>query len=121
MLSKSKKFVNHWKNLCMSPHFNFYQYREQDLLNIMVYYGDWQTRFLDAGKNWHGLISKGFWPSCVIKDEELVLPKNEEWGNEDKVIKVIHFAGGNVNKGNYKLLFKPEVVSWLNKLVKEEI
>ena len=118
VVMKSKKFVNHWYNLCNSVHFNFYQYKEQDLLNIMVFYGDWQTKFLDAGKNWHGLISKLYEPQMIVKNNELILPKNEEWGNEDKTIKVIHFAGGNTNKGNIKLLFNKKTLKFVEGLVK---
>ena len=44
---RSKKFVHHWKILCFSEQFNALQYREQDLLNILVYYGNYNVRCLD--------------------------------------------------------------------------
>ena len=119
VVMKNKKFVDHWKNLCYSPHFGNYQMREQDLLNIMVFYGDYKVRLLDASDKWHGLISKQYWAECVMKDGNIVLPKNDEWPkDEDKTIKVIHFAGGNQEKGNYKIRFTEEVSNYLDTLVR---
>lgn len=120
VVMKSKRFINHWWSLCRSDHFNSYQYREQDLLNIMVFYGDYRVGFLDAGKEWHGLISKGYWPTCELRGENIVLPKNDEWPtDEDKILKVVHFAGGNVpNKMNYRIRFKPKVVERLDWLTR---
>lgn len=124
VVMKSEKFINHWWNLCISPHFDNYQYKEQDLLNIMVFYGDYKIGFLDVGKEWFGLISKGFWPYCEMRGNDIVLPKNKEWPtNEDKIIKVIHWAGGNdPDKMKFRLHFKPEVVrrlEWLTSQRKE--
>ena len=33
---KSKEFVLHWFKLCQSEHFDRYQFREQDLMNILA-------------------------------------------------------------------------------------
>ena len=120
VVMKSEEFINHWWGLCCSDHFNTYQYREQDLLNIMIFYGNYKVKFLDAGKNWNGLISKGFWPYCEMRDNDIVLPKNNEWPtNEDKIIKVIHWAGGNdPDKMKFRLHFKPEVIERLEWLTK---
>ena len=115
-----ERFINHWLNLCFSVHFDYYQMKEQDLLNIMVFYMDFKVMFLDAGKKWHGLISKGYWPQCELIDDKLILPKNEEYpANEDKEICVIHFAGGRMpDKMNFDLFFKEDVSKWLKKLTK---
>ena len=114
---KSERFINHWFNLCNSVHFQYYQMREQDLLNIMVFYMDFQVSFLDAGNKWHGLISRGYEPQMILKDDKLILPKNDEWGNEDKEICVWHEAGGNKpNKMNFNIMFNEEVTKWLKKL-----
>lgn len=118
VVMKSERFINHWFNLCHSPHFDFYQMKEQDLLNIMVFYMDFKVKFLDAGSKWHGLISKGYWPQVELRGDKLILPKSEEWPtDEDKEITVIHWAGGNIpDKMNFKLFFKEEVSKWLEKL-----
>lgn len=120
VVMKSKAFVKHWLKLCASPHFQHYQMREQDLLNIMVFYmntgmdGPYKVEFLDASKYTHGLVTKGYWLDFVLKDKKLILPKNEEWNQEDKEVKVIHWAGGNQpNKMNFNTQFKPEVAKWL--------
>ena len=130
---RSEEFINHWFNLCQSYHFNNWQYREQDLLNIMVHYGNYNIKWLDASNKWYGLISKGFWAQIELTTHictkevcnhnfqpRLILPKNEEWPqDEDKQIVCIHFAGGNdPDKGNYRIRFKPEVVKRLELLTK---
>jgi len=121
VVMKSKVFAKHWLDLCYSDHFVNYQMKEQDLLNIMVFYGNYTVKFLDATPKWHGLIAKQYWSKCILKDGKLILPKNDEWPkDEDKEIVCLHWAGGNdVNKGNYKLYFKEEVSKWIDKLIKE--
>lgn len=122
VVMKSEKVVDHWWRLCASPHFDFYQFREQDLLNIMIFYGMYQTRFLDMSDKWHGLISKGYWQNIELKDDKLILPHTEEWPQyEDKQICAIHWAGGNTpNKMNINTSFKPEVAKWINNLLKKK-
>ena len=121
VVMKNPRFVAHWKKLCYSPHFDYYQMKEQDLLNIMVFYGDYKVKFLDAEDRFYGLASKGYWPEIILNDKkELILPGNKEWNKEDKTIKVLHWAGGHnsPDKMNYKIRFKPEVVKRLDELVK---
>jgi len=118
---KNKSFAAHWKKLCYSSHFDSYQMKEQDLLNIMCFYGDYKVKFLDSGDSFYGLASKGYWPEIILKNKkELVLPANQEWNKVDKTIKVIHWAGGHnsPDKMNYKIRFKPEVIERLDELVK---
>lgn len=116
---KSKEFVEHWHKLCYTQHFFSYQMREQDLLNILVHYGNYKTQLLDNGDSFWGLASKQYWPDIKLKDKELVLPQNDEWNKIDKKIKVIHFAGGNTpNKMNFNTKFQPEVATYLKELTK---
>ena len=113
--------IDHWWKLCLTPHFNSYQFKEQDLLNIIFHYGNYKTICFDWSNEWHGLVSKGFWNFCELKNGELVLPKGDRpWPQDaDKTIKVLHWAGGNdPDKMNYKIRFKEEVVKWLDQLVK---
>lgn len=119
VVMKNKKLVDHWWKLCTSEHFQSYQFREQDLLNILIFYGDYKVKHFDEGDSYYGLASKGYWPDIELRGNDLVLPKNEEWNKQDKYIKVIHFAGGDIpNKMNYKIRFKPEVVKKIDELVK---
>jgi hypothetical protein len=120
VVMRSKEFVKHWLDLCFSPHFDRYQMREQDLLNILVYYGNYKVKLLDNSNKWSGLISKGYWLNIELKDDKLILPKNDEWPtDEDKEIVCLHWAGGNTpNKMNFNTAFKEDVAKWLNKLTK---
>lgn len=125
VVMKSKAFVKHWLELCKSTHFPNFQYREQDLLNILVFYcseifgGPYIVKFLDSSDKWHGLVSKGFWNQIELRGKDLVLPKNDEWNKEDQTIVCIHWAGGNTpDKMKYKLHFKEEVCKRLDELVK---
>ena len=124
VVMKSRRFVEHWMALCASDHFMHYQMREQDLLNVMVFYmntglnGPYNVKFLDTGKYANGLITRGYEPQMILKDGEVILPKNEEWNQEDKYVKVFHYAGGNINKGNYNLIFKEEVAKFIDQITK---
>ena len=121
VVMKSERFINHWLNLCYSPRFEHYQMREQDLLNILVFYGDYKVRDLDASNKWHGLASKQYTPSAVLKGEKIVLPKNNEWPtDEDKEIVAYQWAGGHQSpdKMKYKLIFSEEVSKHIDTLIK---
>ena len=127
---KGKEFVKHWLGLSYSPHFDNYQYKEQDLLNILVFYGNsglggpYKVRFLDRDSNkWHGLVAKQYESQMILRDGKLILPKNEEWNKEeDKEIVCWHSAGGHNSpeKMNWRIRFQPEVSKWIDGLVKEK-
>lgn len=118
---QSERFITHWHRLCYSNHFENYQYKEQDLLNIIVHYGDYNAQLLENSDQFWGLSSKGFWADIELRKDKLVLPTNDEWNKNDRWIKVIHWAGGNEpSKMNFNIKFKPEVAKWLNNLTKDE-
>jgi hypothetical protein len=115
---RNKEFIEHWLGLCYSEHFYYYRYREQDLLNILAFYGNYKVKLLDQGDSYYGLASKGYWNMIELRDGKLVLPKREEWPDQDKEIKVIHVAGGNdPMKMNLRPYFKEEVIKHLEKLI----
>jgi len=124
VVMKSKVFVDQWLGLCMSEHFNNFQYREQDLLNFMIFFmgtkfgGQYKVRFLDDEDSFHGLASKSYWSNIKLVGNELVLPPTDGWPDKEKKIKVIHWAGGNVGKMKYRLHFQPNVCKRLDELVK---
>lgn len=125
---RSLEFVKHWKNLCFTPQFDRMQYREQDLLNILCYYGNYNVRCLDhwdkpAGMQaWWGLISKGEWIQAKVKDDKIIVPKgqgNTPFPKDDVELKVLHWAGGSGSeKMNYRTKFREDVITLLDKLVK---
>jgi hypothetical protein len=122
VVMKSPQFVEHWLGLCTSNHFEHYQMREQDLQNILVFYmnksinGPYEVNFLDAGKYAHGLVTRGYEPQMVLRNGVVILPGNEEWNKEDKTVKIFHYSGGNITKGNYRLIFSEEVCSFIDKI-----
>lgn len=107
---RSMKFVKHWKRLCMSRHFNSYQFKEQDLLNVLCSdYHDYKVKCLDNGKL-YGEVAKPVWPQVKIEDGKFMV--------QGKELCVIHFGGGNVpDKGNYRIRFQPEVVKKIEELI----
>lgn len=123
VVMRSEAFVKKWWELCQGPFFDRLQYREQDLLNYLCYFGSWTVLCFDYGPTWNGLISKGEWPRVRLEGEMLVVdPEPMEDGRlfpeQPKVIKVLHWAGGNsADKMNYRLAFNEEVIKRLDYLV----
>lgn len=124
---RSEKFIHDWKVWCFSPQFDRLQYKEQDGLNALVYHGNWNCRVLDHGDkpagmtSWWGLLAKTSYPRCILKDNEIIIPKGEgtpTFPVEDTSLKVIHFAGGNQpNKANYRTMFNEDIITRLDYLV----
>ena len=111
----SKEFVEHWLKVCMTPHFMNYTYKEQDFLNIICHYGNYNVFCFDQSNKWHGLASKSHWLQAVMKEGKLVVPLPEG----DREIVCLHWAGGNQEKKmNYQTAFTEEVISYLDSLVK---
>lgn len=117
---RNREFVEKWFRLCFGYHFNSYKYKEQDLLNIMASYFDWNVKNLDSGNTWNGLISKGEWGKLEIKDNKLICPPQaDHFPDQEMEVKILHWGGGNdQNKMNFHVDFKPEVETWLEELVK---
>jgi len=126
---KSERFAKHWLRLC-TPARQHYQFFEQDFLNILVFYGDYNVRFLDREPNnkWHGLIVKGYASQIILKDKKLILPAksgadHDIWpGDYDKEIIAYHFAGG-AQPGKFdhlETIFQPEVREYIKSLINVE-
>ncbi len=116
---RSKEFVEHWWTLCNTPFFHQYQYREQDLLNILFFYGNYRTACFDNEDEFYGLSSKQFWLGLDKEDEGIKLNIINQAGDLVKKmdIKVIHWAEGNTpQKMNFDMRFKPEVAKYLKQL-----
>lgn len=123
---RSKEFASHLLQLCNSKHFDNYRYKEQDLLNIMAHYGNYKVRVFDLYdpehnySAFHGLVSKAWWNMIIMQEDKLVItPKNVPAVRNNVEVKLIHWAGGNTNKMNYKIYFTDEVSKRLDYLVSE--
>jgi len=124
---RSKKLVHHWKVLCYSPEFNYMQYKEQDVLNILAHFGNYNVRCFDLADGpanyyaWHGLIVKGEMMRIELRGNDLVVPQGEgdtPFPPADMKIKLIHFAGGQgAQKFNYKIMVKENVAKKIDALI----
>ena len=118
---RSLEFVEHWWKLCMSQHFPVYQYREQDFLNILCHYGNYNVKCFDYSDKFHGLASSSYWNHIELKEGKLILPPQPDgFPDSEKEIRVLHFAGGqqnNANKMRFDGQFTPEVAKHLKGLV----
>ena len=112
---KSEEFVNHWWRLCQSEHFPRYQFREQDILNILASnYHNYKVKCLDTAFVCYGEFGKPFWAQATIKYDKIYIPN----GSGEAELKVIHFGGGDdPSKGNYKIRFSPEVIKKIEWLI----
>jgi len=118
VLFRSKEFVEHLWKLCKRPNIENYPYREQDFLNIITHYGNYEVKVLDDWDSWYGLRSKSEWNKCIMENGLITLKKGaDRYPERDKVIRAIHFAGGNLDvKMNYRAYFSEEVSDYISKI-----
>jgi hypothetical protein len=111
---KSKAFAEHWLRLCYTDHFAKYQFREQDILNILASdYMNYKVKILDDIKV-YGEWAKPLLTKSYLKDDKVYVPFN---GKEIQLC-IWHSGGGNTpDKGKYRLRFPPEVADWIDKLI----
>ncbi len=114
VIMKNAAFVEHWKRLCLSAHFPKYQYREQDLLNILASdYGNYRVKFLETDKL-YGECAKPFLASATLEDGKVMIPTPIG----SKQLCLWHAGGGNTaDKGNFRIRFSPEVVTRIEELI----
>ncbi len=121
VVMKNPKFAESWKRLCFSNHFERYQYREQDLLNFMCFYGEWKVKCFDnfeEGYNaWHGLLSKNEGMRMKLVDNKIILPAGEEYPTKDVETKLYHWAGEGKAKMNYRICFPEKIQDFITKLI----
>src|SRR6266702_5529593 len=101
---RSKKFVHNWLVSCFSPQFYRLQYREQDILNVLCYYGNWNVRCFDLPDTpnkhfgWYGMIAKGELPRAELRGKDIVIPKgfgDTPFPPADVQIHAISLGGGH--------------------------
>ncbi len=109
---KNKAFVEHWQRLCYTPHFDNYQFREQDLLTILCSdYFNYKVRVLDNEKI-YGEFAKPVWTQAKVVGDKVMI--------DDRQLMVIHFGGGsqNPNKGNFRIKFQEPVIKFIEGILK---
>lgn len=109
---KSKEFTYHWLKLCISPHFTNYQFREQDFLTLLCSdYHNYTVKIFDTLAKVYGEVIKPQWTQAEMKDGKVMVGQTQ--------ICVYHSGGGNTpDKMNYKIRFQPEVVKYIDGLIK---
>lgn len=125
---RSKKFAHHWQVLCFSPQFERLQFREQDLLNYMCYYGNYNVRCFDIPDGvakyaaWHGILAKGELNRTLLRGKDIVIPKglgDTPFPPQDIILKAISLGGGHgAIKDNWGTFFPPEVMVRVNEIIK---
>lgn len=125
---RSKKFAHNWLVNCYTPQFDRLQYKEQDILNALCYYGNYNVRCFDhpdpVKKNfaWYGILGKGEWNRAILQNKKIIVPKglgNTPFPPTDIEIKVIHMGGGKeAKKDNWAAFFSPEVYTYITTLIK---
>lgn len=126
---RSEKFVHDWKNLCYTPQYDRSRYKEQDMLNVMVYYGNWNVRCFDHTDKiggmiaWWGLIVKGELHRAELRGEKIYIPKglgDTPFPPVDMEVKVVHAGGGNQpNKMNFHTWVNEEVGKRIEYLISD--
>jgi hypothetical protein len=126
---RNEDFAKEWWGQVRGRHWGRMPFREQGFLNILTHYGRFRTVCFDDYDPafnyscWHGLRSKGEWLKVVLNEKkELVLPRgNDDYPERDKIIKVLHWAGGkDEKKMHYRTSFQEPVIERLDWLVGED-
>lgn len=125
---RSKKFVHNWLIDCFTVQFERMQYKEQDILNILCYFGNYNVRCFDHGDGikkynaWHGIIVKGEGGRAILQGDTIVIPKGlgaTPYPPVDMEVKVIHLGGGkDGKKDNFGIYFPSEVMKRIAELMK---
>lgn len=127
VMMRSHKFVKHWLRLCNSKHFARFPYREQDLMNILLHFGEYNYKCFDDADEyekyyaWHGLLGSRETLKMQLVGDDIVLPASPDgFPSRPIVYKVYHAAGGQTNfdKLNYRLLFNEEIIAHIDKILK---
>lgn len=123
---QGRRFVEHWWRLCKSIYMNRMRYGEQDILNILAHYGDYDVQCFDhydekkKSYTWNGLVAKGEGLRMkVVKDKVVLDPDKGNYPDRRITIKAFHWAGGaDSKKMNYRVHFSDEVIKYIEGLLK---
>jgi len=124
---RSEEFIRHWLSTCYSNYFDRLQYREQDLLNIICHFGNYNVRCFDRfdpfsnTSAWWGLVSKGETMKMVKYKDGVLLPKGQDgYPDRDVDVKLFHWAGGGNEPKNHRTIFNEEIIDYIDWLQSDE-
>ena len=126
VMMRSHKFVRHWLRLCEGKFFERFTYREQDLLNILCHFGEYQVFCFDDADDfnkyyaWHGLLGSRSTMQMLMHKGNVVLPAQPTgFPNRDIVYKVWHPASGQqtYDKMNFRTSFNEEVIRYIDEIL----
>lgn len=125
VMMRNPKLVDHWLELCRGKFFSRFPYKEQDLLNIIAYFGEYKVKCFDDADplenyySWHGLLATHQGLNMKVVDGDIILPKSEDgYPSQDIKVKVYHWAGGQSEpKMNYRLDFNEEIITRIDQIL----
>lgn len=112
----SKSFLEKWIEYNLSFGNNM-PFQEQSILNRMVHEEDWTYKILDPidsnvyygiSNVWGTTTHWDSWKDIQIINDELVL--------QDKIVKILHHAGGSVKHKLQPRMFNDETIRYFNKI-----
>lgn len=123
---RSKDFIEHWHKVCMSDNFFGFQYREQDLLNVLCHFGTYNVKCFDNYDGiyeymaWHGLVAKGECANAYLtEDKQVMIPiGTDNYPDMVTALKMFHFAGGGNEPRNFRIWFNDAVQKHIEWLIK---
>ncbi len=126
VMMRNHNLVKHWLKLCSGPFFKRFPYKEQDIMNLIIFFGEYKHKcFDDADKlenyyAWHGLLATHQGLKMKVIDKDVILPKSEDgYPSQDIKVKVWHPAQGQVayDKMNYRIEFSESVIQRINEIL----
>lgn len=125
---RSKAFCHNWLVNCYTNEFNFMQYKEQDVLNILCHFGNWNVRCFDmpdgpeSPVSWYGIVGKGEWVRAVVENNKVMVKKGlgpTPFPPTDVQIRVLHWGGGNSGgKCNWASICSEPLMERIHELTK---
>lgn len=125
VVMKNGHFIGEWLDLCHQKVFGNLQYREQDLLNVLVHYRPYKVKMFDFYDHdneyfaWHGIVAKGETMHTELRDGEVfVLPDDSNYPDKELKLKMYHFGGGKFSKKmNYQTIFPEDVIKFIDDIL----
>jgi len=110
--STSERFWELWKKLNLT-HADRYRFVEQDVVNNMLEFNDFSVKILDKDRVFYSSSIRRVWDQMEMRDDKIYCA--------DRLVRVIHWAGGNHNKFNWReRKFNPKVCDRLDYLISNE-
>ena len=109
--SKSERFWELWKKLNLT-HADRYRFVEQDVVNNMLEFNDFNVKILDKDRVFYSSSIRKVWEQMEVRNDKIYCA--------DRLVRVIHWAGGNNNKFNWhERKFNPKVCARLDYLTND--